>query len=453
MERVAWPFDNPNHLGALAGSLATGLLCIGFLPGRKAVKSAAFASSFALLVLVLLSGSRGALVGTGAGSAALLLMGGSSLRRIPVWALCTVALALLACLAVSPMWERSLSTFGTGAHSTGIRVSLWQAACQMIYLQPGGVGTGNFKEWYASWYQPGDFDGTYPLAINDYLHVGSENGIAILFLILAAIAFCVLLGAGLSRRSENHYVRCLGLSSALAVLAFAVCCIFSNLLIFPRVSGWLLVPTAAVLLCLAAEGGYGAWRGALAKALLIAATLCAVPYAYGYGLTRQAKAIPLGIAATAGAWVRDGEKGEIRVLRGDGDEIDYTGWSRDVFRPLALAGWSARFHSAMDGPLDTGSKPVFWIISGHNGEGALRGAIETERVRGIILSGDGLRSPAIPSIAPVAVVRGSLLGRPGVEPDGTRSTREEITYGGGRFWPEHFPRFSARLIAWLDALP
>lgn len=136
---------NTNYSGALAGMLFPATAAFAF-SGRGAARRALPAlAAAALLVLLILTESRGGWVGAVAGTA---VAGGALLwRRVPGAWMAAVAAALLVGLPLALQGRRQLSE----ARGTGVtvRLELWKGAFALLASRPLlGVGAGNFAREY-----------------------------------------------------------------------------------------------------------------------------------------------------------------------------------------------------------------------------------------------------------------------------------------------------------------
>lgn len=200
----AHAFVHPSTFGIQMALASLGAVC--FLAASRRPR-AAWALLGLFLAALLLSNTRGALLGLGAGLAALPL----ALPRLRRWALAGLAAAalLLACMeAARP--DRSLTAElaglrrpSYGAHSgQKMRLVLWKAALEMGRDHPlTGVGPNNYRAAFPSYFS-GTLDGqarTWGTAHNLYLHQFAERGLIGLAALLALLGS---LWAGALRRAR-----------------------------------------------------------------------------------------------------------------------------------------------------------------------------------------------------------------------------------------------------------
>lgn len=160
--RLQFPFGNPNRNGALYGELF--VLLLGCALGVASMRMRcllALAATFAGVGLVL-SGSRGAMLGTAVGFLTLCLVRRGVVAEMLRSRAVRILLALVAiagvcwlCCEHTHFWTRGFR--GGSSWSNQIRTEIWANAPKMMVDAPGGWGTGGdivIGRAYLDWYQP-----------------------------------------------------------------------------------------------------------------------------------------------------------------------------------------------------------------------------------------------------------------------------------------------------------
>lgn len=235
--RAAGTVGDPNELAA---ALIVGLaVAMAFVVNRHfAVKQRALAGVAAALCLVgiLISLSRGGLIGLGAAIVIAILFSGRWRRRVLALGgvLALLGVGYFAFVASLPAQERVLNV--TGGNGSG-RLELWTVGLRMIEANPiNGVGTGQFQLDSVHYLlRPGLFEtGEYILstpkvAHNTYLNVTAELGIVggVLFaaLLLFSIA-CTVLAVKRARDSGDERMEIMLRGLAIGIGGFLVTLIF-----------------------------------------------------------------------------------------------------------------------------------------------------------------------------------------------------------------------------------
>lgn len=174
-----------------------------------------------LLLVMLLSGSRGGWISLGAGGvlfAALLLLQNARLRRqVRRFAVPLVALALVAAVVVVLAFVRISADPG---HATGdvLRFDLWRGALDTAFSHPVlGVGPGLFGKAYRLIRDPVYVDDRLGTAHNFYFNTFAETGVLGL-LVTLALGFLLLRSWWRLYRSAETSARRTHLAGALAAL-------------------------------------------------------------------------------------------------------------------------------------------------------------------------------------------------------------------------------------------
>jgi O-antigen ligase len=197
--RATGTIGDPNELAA---ALVVGLaLATAFAVNRHirgSLRAVSAGSATLCLLGILLSLSRGGLLGVGAGLLIAVLVGGRWRRRVLAvcGAVAVLGVGYFAFLASLPARERVLNVSGGGG--TG-RLDLWTVGLRMIGAHPvRGVGSGQFANSSVHYLlQPGviergDFILSTPkVAHNTYLNIVSELGLVGGALFLLILVLCV----------------------------------------------------------------------------------------------------------------------------------------------------------------------------------------------------------------------------------------------------------------------
>lgn len=160
--RLQFPFPNPNRNGAFYGELFVFLLGCAFCVSSARVRFALLLFAGIAGIGLVLSGSRGALLGTAFGFLVLCL----ARRDVVVELLKSKKVRILLALAVlvgicwfcfegTHFWTRGFR--GGSSWSNQIRTEIWANAPKMMVDAPGGWGTGGdiqIGRAYLDWYQP-----------------------------------------------------------------------------------------------------------------------------------------------------------------------------------------------------------------------------------------------------------------------------------------------------------
>jgi O-antigen ligase len=231
--RSAGTFFNPNHLAAW---LVAALLLLAGSRDRRPSTRESMLLGGAILVLFtgqVLSGSRGAFIGLGAGALYLIFIAWRTLKRrerIVVVAVLTLAGAVVA----GAMIQRFRGPDRFSLHRTGI----WSGTIAMVADNPWtGVGPNQFN-WSARQYQFDDgegalaYDHLYSNSHSDWLRLPAEFGIpGTVFLILSLFGSASMI----RKRRKTGTLPPSSAGAVAALLALLVQAAFQNLSHSPAV--------------------------------------------------------------------------------------------------------------------------------------------------------------------------------------------------------------------------
>jgi putative inorganic carbon (hco3(-)) transporter len=220
-ELATLPNVNQNDFAyMLATTLPLMFVCLG---GPKLLRPLVLAGIGLVSAATLLSLSRGALVGIGAG---FLLFVITDRRRVRV----TVTAGVLATIGTIAVIQSNPQRFHqalelksqVAAQNVSTRFGAWSAAARLASDHPLlGVGPGNFQFYYNK--LTGQPVGTFTLTVahNALLDVGAEIGIAAMFLLAAylVLAFVRLTGCLERGYGDPAFVRALRISLTIAIVS------------------------------------------------------------------------------------------------------------------------------------------------------------------------------------------------------------------------------------------
>jgi putative inorganic carbon (hco3(-)) transporter len=220
-ELATLPNVNQNDFAyMLATTLPLMFVCLG---GPKLLRPLVLAGIGLVSATTLLSLSRGALVGIGAG---FLLFVITDRRRVRV----TVTAGVLATIGTIAVIQSNPQRFHqalelksqVAAQNVSTRFGAWSAAARLASDHPLlGVGPGNFQFYYNK--LTGQPVGTFTLTVahNALLDVGAEIGIAAMFLLAAylVLAFVRLTGCLERGYGDPAFVRALRISLTIAIVS------------------------------------------------------------------------------------------------------------------------------------------------------------------------------------------------------------------------------------------
>lgn len=381
-----------------------------FASAFKGLKWLVAASVFPALaygcLLLVKTYSRGGWVAMGVGIV-VLLMGCRGVRFYPL-----VLAGLFAVgIALNPQGLDRMASTGAVESDKSIsnRLLLWQGALQVMAENPWrGVGSGKFGEVFMRDYQLPSHTQEYTTAINDFLTLGTERGVAPLA--FAASFFVLVAGIGLvmgMRCQQPLFVGC-----AATIFCGMVGSWFSSIA-FQSNSFYLLIASALLIGMGAlwniwrrsgkqAVSGQGAWRvltlagyksllkaaGGFVAIWLVLAVLCAgLVGVLGYlALQPRPEVREQTVAGMRGVEVRPrgGNIKGVVFYVGDRGETPES-LLKNTLRPLAAKGWAVicfellPFHSdagklmqeviAMN--LQKKSPDQKWFVAGHRRGGLL----------------------------------------------------------------------------------
>lgn len=275
-DRPATTFLNTNHLAAwLVAAMILGVGGFEATPSRRGV-IARISLTLAALAGLVLTGSRGALVGLVAGGSVLLAMrwrtGVRRYRR---------AILVVAAMAGTALLTGVALRFRTDDPYRFHRVQIWSASLEAVAAAPlWGTGPGQFAAAaanlnFAVQGEPLRFGRSFRTTHSDWLRLPCEFGVPAAMLALLGIALC---GREMARRKPSTDLRLASVGGALAALAAQAS--VDNLSERPA-----LVLLAAALAGVAiarprrSRGSPSAFRASAAAILLLAfAALDVAPY-------------------------------------------------------------------------------------------------------------------------------------------------------------------------------
>ncbi|WP_460835852.1 O-antigen ligase family protein [Nocardioides hungaricus] len=220
--RVGGPIGDPNDFGFFL--LAAVPLAVGLRPTAR--RRWLYDLAVALLIVAILGTlSRGALLGVVAAGAVALVAGMVRLRAVAGIGVLAAAATAAVVVAVPGLVTLSLSQKGYVAdQNVDERLGLWQAAAQMTLERPLlGQGPGAFAQEQARYLTAPPMDVTRPLDVahNTWLEISSELGL----LGLAAFA-AILVAAYLQARRAHRAGDPLGAGVCAALVGCAVAATF-----------------------------------------------------------------------------------------------------------------------------------------------------------------------------------------------------------------------------------
>jgi O-antigen ligase len=252
---------NPNNLAALLlpAIALTAFMWLG--SRRRPERRVLLACGLLLLVTLVLTQSRGGLIGLAATAVAALVFGGPA-RRYAVAGLAVLATAGVAYFAaIAPAEQRARATTYSLAESTG-RVDLWRIGWRMFEDHPlQGVGMQNFTVT-APAYLEGDLDvsrtdlflrNTGTLVHNTYLNVLTDLGVVgglLFFGLIAGIIGGALTAIGALARAGDRATELLARGLLSGVIGLLVSYFFFSAQYEKQL--WLLLGTLASLSTVAA---------------------------------------------------------------------------------------------------------------------------------------------------------------------------------------------------------
>ena len=236
--RLQWPYQNPNFSGALFAELALLALGISSLLRGRVVRIALMSAAAVFLVCMLLTSSRGAMLGFALGGLALAVPFRQRLmasKRLMIGIVVSVALVAVG-IAVfkSDIFLRGFS--GESRWSNSLRIDMWKAAPTMVADAPEGWFFCRPGAAYFDWYQPIESMSLTGSLMNDHLEMLVASGTLARFGYL--FAWALVLFWGVRRAFKDRRPTALAI-----VLAFAGMAWFNP--IFVEKTLW-IVPGLAV---------------------------------------------------------------------------------------------------------------------------------------------------------------------------------------------------------------
>jgi putative inorganic carbon (HCO3(-)) transporter len=247
--RVTSFFSHPNQLAGFLAVLIPVAAALARHATMRPLRVAAAALVPLALVAVVLTYSRGALVG-------LLALPLIMVRNPRTWPLLAVALVAIA-LVTPGVWRARIADAGSlQSPEIATRVEIWAAAIEGFGQRPVlGWGLNNFPQAYIALERPGrnflgagGFD-VPPTAHNLYLNVAVEQGLvgvmALVLLGIAVVQMTIRL-----RRSEDRRRRAMGLALLGSATVIALHNLFDVTFVDPKTSvlTWSLFGVGAALL-------------------------------------------------------------------------------------------------------------------------------------------------------------------------------------------------------------
>ena len=200
--RLAFPYENPNYSGALYCQLVLLFLAALFVLRGKARIAAALAAA-AFFACLLMTGSRGSLLGLAVGLLPFAAFRFTTLLRSRRFWLVSFVAALAVFVWFGILhFDQLTRGFSSGGldWSNSIRIDLLRAAPQMMVDAPGGWGFVGAGRAYFDWYQPVDSLYMTGSLMNDHLTVLANVGWLGRFAYLFGVVLLLLLSCLLAFR-------------------------------------------------------------------------------------------------------------------------------------------------------------------------------------------------------------------------------------------------------------
>ncbi len=314
-------------------------------------------------------------------------------RLLPVIVLASIAIAM------PGLRERSLEL----QDGESVRTHLWSMCCAMLWQHPDGIGWANFGGWFAAWGQPHLWNAYYPVAINDYLHLGVEGGLAVFAGVIGFTAALITGGIAVVRNQLAHLppdcptvwhayqLRVVAASTA-GCAAFATGAMFTNCLLW----WWVSVGMIPLVLVVAIEALI-AWRRLWSTAILVAGGTTTVAIlvvlVIGARITDRQGFLAIGIAERSEAHPIGVPRGTVIVHRDPSDSTDEV--CRGVLRELAILDGSLAW-TALSRAMPASWSP--WSCSACK-RAAIRHGLRspTERGRSVVSSWPETGSTGVPN--------------------------------------------------------
>ena len=172
--RLAFPFVNPNHAGALYSQILLLLCSLAMVMKRRALKVLAAAAAIVTAGCLVWTMSRGAWIGTILGLVCFASLG---VRRFfhsrAFWiGVASVAVALVVWVGLFGSGQITRGCDGATMNwSNAIRLEIWSRAPRMMVDAPGGWNYCIPGAAYVEWYQPLRVFALTPTLINDHLTI------------------------------------------------------------------------------------------------------------------------------------------------------------------------------------------------------------------------------------------------------------------------------------------
>jgi len=180
--RLDFGFGNPNSAGAFFAVLA---LAVFLIPGRRAwmtgIRGLLSGIFFSCL---LLTASRGALIGLGIGSLAVWGASGFPKPRAQWVIVASLSIVLLA-VGFGGKTMKRMSTLSSSDGSIASRIAIYRCVPSMVIAAPGGWGKGHGAEAYENWFQDAGNASSFKNLLSTHATWIVERGILFFALYLA----------------------------------------------------------------------------------------------------------------------------------------------------------------------------------------------------------------------------------------------------------------------------
>lgn len=209
--RLHWGLGNPNKTGALIALLIPVVwLLVGAThrfvtrrPAREVSFYAGLLATGALGVCLMLTESRGGVVGACLALLLLLILAPRPWPKARVAAGTLLCLACIAGTAQVGAWRRMEPTYAAGDASITNRITLWKAAPAMMADAPAGWGAGRAGPEYGRWYQHPSNTQRYRVLVSSHLTFLVEHGSMLRILYLAGWLAALALATRHARAGGN----------------------------------------------------------------------------------------------------------------------------------------------------------------------------------------------------------------------------------------------------------
>jgi tetratricopeptide (TPR) repeat protein/O-antigen ligase len=229
---------SPNILAGYLAMLIPLALARGLASHRRTEQLTLWFLGFLMLGLILISRSRGGLLGALGGLAALTV--GSWLQLGERWPKLRPTrrriVALVLCLAASFVGLTIMLTLWSRVNTARVRLDMWAAALQMAAHHPlFGVGPGSFGLEYLRYRDATQFSEIHPHAHNIYLHTLATLGIGGAFASGWLAYTLTAVSCRLWHRESDRNWQWTRLGAMAGLVAFATHGLFETFLILPAI--------------------------------------------------------------------------------------------------------------------------------------------------------------------------------------------------------------------------